>query len=114
MRRWLPVLLRAGSLQAAAQQGSLNGQVTEDDSPVQGVVLRNEGTPYGDTTVASGRLLIRDLAGGTCTLAAELAGYPPLVRWVTVAEGAGTAAFRYESDGATNTTTCRLGNIAVH
>jgi TonB-linked SusC/RagA family outer membrane protein len=91
--RWLLptlVLLTAAWQPAAAQQtGTVQGTVVDAEgaSPLPGARLTVDGTTLATVTGSDGRFELRGVPAGSRSMRAQLAGYQPGQRTVTVAAG---------------------------
>ena len=82
-------LALASATRAQAQMGAVAGQVTDADSgqPLAGAQVAVEGTAFVTLTNDAGRYLLQGVPSGPRRITAELIGYAPQRRLVTVAPG---------------------------
>ena len=99
----LLTLLCAAAGPAAAQgTGTVQGIVTDaaGRSPIPGARVSVDGTTLGAITGADGRYELRGVPAGTRTLRAQMLGYAPAQRQVTVSAGeTATASFALSAQG---------------
>ena len=83
------MLALATATRAQAQMGAVAGQVTDADSgqPLAGAQVAVEGTAFVTLTNDAGRYLLQGVPSGPRRITAELIGYAPQRRLVTVAPG---------------------------
>lgn len=58
-----------------ADSGSVTGTVTDEDGPVEGAIVRVNGTQRTETTDAQGRFAFTEVAAGECVVEVEKHGY---------------------------------------
>lgn len=92
LRLILPALLAVvvGPVVAAAEQGTITGQVTDAESgqPLSAAQIFIQGTNIGTLSNQEGRFLILNVPVGDRDISAVLIGYGPVTYTVTVTEGA--------------------------
>lgn len=78
--------LHAASSALYAQSGTIEARVTaaESDSALSGAQVSLEGTGIGALSDDEGRVVIRDVPGGTYTLSAQLIGYGTVRRGIRI------------------------------
>ncbi len=81
------LLLAAGP--ALAQSGRVMGVISQESTgqPLEGVLVRLEGTPHQSVTQANGRYLIPSIPAGTYTVLIQFIGHATFQRDITVAAG---------------------------